>query len=277
MNIFMKKSYLILSILLSLGFWVYPQDTIRLEPYLGNLKKMETRIGNQTCELLFDTGGGETLLSPEILGQLGKAVYGRVTGYRMNGDKVSYQKCDSITLSIEGKPYFHQTLGVWDIMTLLPAGWPHLDGVISLKTFQDRILTLDVAANRLVVETAGSLKKLGLKKPIPNVRFANSLDGNELTIFLGIPEKGRTYYFLLDSGNITNILISHVTAHEWGLQSASANEMRELIPVSFRIGEQVVNSNPVAADIVYDGALNFDLMSRFIFVIDFRKQQVWIK
>lgn len=253
------------------------QDTISLEPYLGNLKKIEVRIGGQASAMLFDTGGGETLLSPSLAERMGKTVYGRVTGYRMNGDKVTYQKCDSVELSISGKPFFHETLGVWDIMTLLPVDWPHLDGVISLKTFSDRILTIDLVECRLIVETRASLKKLRNKTLLADTRFANSLDGNELTIFLGIPNKERIYYFLIDSGNIGNMLISYNTAHEWGLQGATVQEMKTLIPVNFPVGDKIVNAVPLAADIIYDGALNFDLMSRFVFTIDFGNQEVWVR
>lgn len=124
---------------------VIAQDTIRSKNYLGNLKKTDISIGGQPCTFLFDTGGGETLISPDIAKILNKFIYGHSTGYRMNGDRLTCRKCDSVCISLGVASIFHPTVGVWDIMSILPEGFTNIDGVISLKSFKDKIVTLDLA------------------------------------------------------------------------------------------------------------------------------------
>ena len=83
----MKTLYLTLSLLTILVYRAYPQDTIYLENYVGDLKKVNVTIGNNSYSFLFDTGGGETFISPEIANSLGKTIYGSTTGFRMSGKR----------------------------------------------------------------------------------------------------------------------------------------------------------------------------------------------
>ncbi|HYH14270.1 MAG TPA: aspartyl protease family protein, partial [Flavisolibacter sp.] len=134
------------------------QDTLVLKKYVANLKKVDLMIEGQFYSFLFDTGGGETFISPEIAKRLGKPIYGQATSLRMSGEKVTYQKCDSITLKAGDINLFHSTIGVWDIMSILPTGLPKIDGVLSLKSFKDKIITLDLGKERLIVESNKSFK-----------------------------------------------------------------------------------------------------------------------
>ena len=68
----MKTLYLTLSFLTIFVYRAYAQDTIYLENYVGNLKKVNVTIGSKSYSFLFDTGGGETFISPEIAKSLGK-------------------------------------------------------------------------------------------------------------------------------------------------------------------------------------------------------------
>jgi hypothetical protein len=135
----MKTLYLILSFLTIFVYRAYAQDTVYLENYVGNLKKVNVAIGSNSYSFLFDSGGGETFISPEIAKSLGKTIYGSATGFRMSGEMIKYRKTDSISLNIYRTTIFHSTIGILDIMSLLPKGLSKLDGVLSLKTFQDKI------------------------------------------------------------------------------------------------------------------------------------------
>ena len=81
-------------------------------------------------------------------------------------------------------------------MSFLHKGFSKLDGVLSLKSFHDKILKLDLAHKRIILETTSSYRKLIKKKMALQSRFVNGPNGNELIIFLGIPRQENLYWFL---------------------------------------------------------------------------------
>ena len=269
---------LLLSLLLSIAIvsGANAQHVIPLKEYFRDLKQVEVTIQGQVYNFLFDTGGGETFVSPEVAARLGYTVYGRGTAYRMKGERFSYQKMDSVAIGIGKATFPATTVGVWDVMRILPKGLPKVDGVLSLKTFQDNVLTVDVAANRLILETPTSFRRLrsGLTQ-LPS-RFANGLDGNELRVFLEIPRQGRSYWFLFDTGNISELLLSHQTATEWGLQNDTTSQRIALNPIALQLGGQKLVSQAAAESILYDGVLNYGLISQARFTIDFKAKAVWM-
>lgn len=265
----------------SLLLWLFSpgsaQDTIHLKKYVGNLKQVEVVAGSDTLHLLFDTGGGETFLAPAVARRLGKTVYGRATSFRMSGEMLHYQKADSVTLTMGGKRYDHPTLGVWDLMSVLPAGLPKIDGVLSLKTFAGKILSLDLAAGKLVVETEASYRSAVKKMALVSSRFATGMNGRELTIFLAMRRNNRPYWFLFDSGNLSDLLLSHRTAAEWGLQADTVTLRKELGVVPVQLGKRKTEGKAASENIIYDGALNYALLSKWRFLIHFDRKEVWME
>lgn len=254
----------------------YTQDTIQLKNYISNLKKLDVVIQGHLYSFLFDTGGGETFISPEIAKDLGKEVYGNETSFRMHGEMITYSKVDSLSLQVGKTAIFHSTVGVWDVMSILPEGLPKIDGVLSLKTFRDKIVTLDFPSGKFVIETKKSFQKQRERSVLLQSRFASGMSGNELTIFLNIPYKERNYWFLFDSGNLNDFLISPHTAYEWKLQSDSTTERKELNLINIRLGKKIMESKAASGKMIYDGALNYALISKSKYVINFPLQQVWM-
>ncbi len=254
----------------------YAQHSIELKKYAGNLKQVSVSIGGQPYNFLFDTGGGETMISPEVAKTLGKTIYGNSTSFRMSGEKVSYATCDSVLMRLGETDVFHATVGVWDLMSILPPDLPRIDGVLSLKSFADKVVTLDLASGRLILETPSSLAKMKPDLHAVPARFANGMDGNELTLFIGIPFERRMYWFLFDSGNVNDVLLSHHTAAAWGLQADTVTQRREFDQVAFRLGLQKTIVRAASGDIIYDGSLNFTVLRQTPFVIDFLRRQVWM-
>ncbi len=226
MNLNTKKTFYSLLFICStlVGF---AQDTIHLKPYVSELKSVEVFINDKKYNFLFDAGGGETLISPDVAKLLNKEIYGCSTGIRMDGEMIKYQKADSISIKIGATEIFHQTIGVWDIMSILPS------------------------------------------------RFANGTDGAELTIFIGLPKYGNRYWFLFDTGNIGPVILSPECATLWGLQS-NTKDSKPLSKLEFIIGRNKIEINSYSKKIIYDGVLNFESISKYIFTIDFRKKEVWV-
>ncbi|MGE8554515.1 MAG: retropepsin-like aspartic protease [Chryseobacterium jejuense] len=271
----MKTKKMLFS-LLSLGASLlgFGQDTIRLKPYIENMKTIEVVIEGKRYNFLFDTGGAETIISPEIATHFNKKIYGRATGFRMSGEMIKTQKSDGISMTIGSTKIFHPAVGVFDIMSILPKEFPKLDGVISLKTFVDHILTLNLSKNTIIVESKSSSQKTIRGKSLVASRFANGLDATELNIFLNIPKDNQSYWFLFDSGNSGPLLLSTETAATWKLSKDKDNMNSE---TQFVIGEKVLISKSFTRDIIYDGVLNFETLCNYIFTIDFKNSKVWIK
>ena len=247
---------------------IHAQDTIKLKKYVGNLKKVEVKINNKPFDFLFDTGGGETFISPQLASVMGKQVYGSATGYRMNGEQIKYRKCDAVSITIGNIALSHSTVGVWDLMAILPKELPPLYGVLSLKSFSNKIITLDLASDLLIIETAASYAKKIKKAGLLESRFANGLDGNEWSIFLQTKKQGRAYWLLFDSGNLNDLLLSHNTAREWGLEVDTSGRRQEWNAAPFLFGGKTYEVKIASENILYDGALNYAFLSRFIFFIN---------
>jgi hypothetical protein len=262
----------VLGMLFLASFQLKAQDTIHLKKYAGNLKKIEVEIAGRSFDFLFDTGGGNTFISPSVAKQLRKQPYGQVIGYRMSGEQFTYQRCDSVLVKIGGLPFLQEETGVWDLMKILPEGLPRLDGVLSLKSFADQIITLDLANNLLILENPSFLGK-GYNLTLLSSRFATGLAGDEVCIFLQMQHRSKKYWFLLDSGNLRDLLLSKQTAIEWGLQkdSTAADSL------AFALGDHLARAKVAVEPIIYDGVLNFATLQQFVFVLDLRRRQVWLR
>lgn len=270
----MRKAILIVTLTL-LTIFAIAQDTIRLSPYVGKLKTMKVFIGEKQYSFLFDTGGGETFISPEIAATLNKIPYSKLYGTRMNGEAIFYQKCDSIYLNLGATTIFHSTLGVWDIMIVLPKELPKIDGIISLKTFRNKIISLDLDHNKIVIETPKTYSRKVKNMAALQSRFASGPSGNELTLFLGTKHNKRVYWFLFDSGNLKGFIFSPQTAYEWGLQADTVS-IEKKYETEIALGSKRYNVSIVTEKIIYEGAIDYDFIAQRIYFIDLIKNQVYV-
>ena len=271
----LMKILIVAAVLLAASaFNAYSQETVALVKYGGNLKKIAVSIEGKPYWFLFDSGAGETIISPELARLLNKQVYGSVTGYRHTGEKFMYQLCDGVSIKIGGAAIPHETLGVYDLMSFLPKGAPKIDGVISLKTFQGRILSIDLGANKLTLETKKSAKKKERHMAPVTSRFATGPDGSQLDIFTAIRREGKLYWFLLDTGNLQPVLVSSHVARDWGLavEPASTSTAR-MMDIAFGKGTDAVAFS--VDDMIYDGMLSFDFISKKVLLLDLGKKQMW--
>lgn len=255
--------------------YTYGQDTIRLQSYISNLKKASVEIDKQSYNFLFDTGGGETFISPEIAKALKRTPYGSEVGYRMNGEKLTFQKCDSVKLHLGTLSLSASTVGVWDIMKILPKEFPRIDGVISLKSFAGKIITVDLYQDLLIVESKSSAKKRLSKATLLESRFANGVNGNELTCYLAVTLANKKYWLLLDSGNLDTILLSPSTAQSLGI-SYSGTRLDGAEQTYF-FGNLNHLAKASIVELIHDGALNYEFMSHYVFTFDLQKHLLWRK
>ena len=255
------------------------QQVIPLSDYAGhpNLKVVEVTIDGKKFDFLFDTGAGVTLVTPGVLQHAGKESYGSSVGYRMKGEKVEYKMCDSLLVQLGGYSFFHRQVGVWDVNKVLPKDWPQIHGVISLATFEESCISLDLGNNQIIVESeSGCTQKMNSDKLV-NAVFANGFSGMENSIFIEEPKNGNTYRFLMDSGNLDKVKVSYATCHDWGIVPDTTSDRQDVGHWNYSLSDKSIQIPTVVDKIIYDGVFNFDLMALHVITISFYDKKVSIR
>lgn len=240
---------------------------VELRPYVGRLVTVDARIGEDSVRLIFDTAAGQTVIAPAVSERIGCSVQGRSVGFRMDGERVEFERCLDVALSVGGERLPAGEVGVWDIAAILPPELPPVDGVLSLRSFAERPLTLDLVNRRLTLESGASLAERTADMTRLRSRIATGPAGDALTVFVhgAAPSAG---WFLLDSANLDVVRLGpHMV-------SPAAGEQVAEIEVALDGLEGVVVPARTA-DILYDGALSEAFLRRWILTFDLRSEAVW--
>ena len=128
---------------------------IELHSYFRDLRVVHARVGGDTLTLLLDTGGGATLITPQVARDLGCTPHGSDVGHRMTGEPVDFASCDSLLIAVGAWSARFAPVAVFDVAALLPKELPQLDCDLALYALRRQVLTVDWPAGSLVVR--GSL------------------------------------------------------------------------------------------------------------------------
>ncbi len=245
--------------------------TIPLHRYQGRLRTMRVMVGGTSLEFLFDTGGGLTFVSPAVADRVRCAPAGRSVGYRMSGERLDTPLCENtIPMALGAWNTAVAGAAVFDIMKLLPAGWPPLAGVISLHTFAGRAITLDLAHDRLIVETPSSLAaRVRGMTPLEG-RLATGMDGAAVSLFVAVLADGGKLWLEVDSGNLDMVLLAPHAARLLGVGHSVANVTLHLGP------SHVIKASARRRDLIYDGVLSEGAMSRDVYTMDLATGKLWV-
>jgi hypothetical protein len=240
------------------------QATLTLQPYFRELKTVRVRAGQASLTMLFDTGGGATLVTPGVADRLGCRPFGRDVGRRMSGEQVEFRQCESLDLSSGDWRRPAAPVGVLDVNALLPSELPRLDGVLALDAFEGEVITLDWAAGLVTLharETAdAALRQYGLP-----VRIATGDNGRFFSAFVPVAATRGRLWFLLDSGNIAGTLVAQHVVRERLLTIESGGDL------SLSVGPRPAFAvRATTADLVIDGALGTAFLMRGPVALDLR-------
>lgn len=259
---------------------------IPLERYQGRLRAVRLRpagagAAEREWRLLFDTGAGLTLLSPALATALGCEPRGRVVGHRMTGEAIATPACVVGPLAMGPWTVPAQTVGIFDLMSLLPADWPRLDGVVSLRAFPGRVITLDLAHDSLRVH-AGSIglgaharePSRGAIRGTPVLgRLATGPSGAELLAYVGLLAGPDTLWLLVDSGNLDAVVLAPHAARLLGLpDSLDASLPRTRLPLTSALAAEVPTR---IRDLILDGAWNAAWLEQGRLTLDLATGAAW--
>lgn len=246
-------------------------ETIALEKYMGVLRAVKVTVGDETVPFIFDTAGGLTFVTPEFAGRHGCRPYGRITGFRMSGEQLSFPRCGKMTLGIGGRQHTVET-AVFDIMALLPEGWPEVGGIVSLHTFNDSAITIELGANRVTVETDESLARRTADMHALNTRINTQTGGESLDLFVEAAAERGSLWLEADSGNMGPVILAPHAFDQLGASRPGADgaelelTLVGLDPIPVAVKEE---------QIIYDGVVNARMLEGLVFTIDFRTMQSW--
>jgi hypothetical protein len=241
---------------------------LELQPYVGRLVTVTGRLNGDSLRLLFDSGGGETLLAPRVADDIPCVPAGRSVGFRMSGERVEWPLCKDVSLELGGQTVVDSVSGIWDVMSILPEGLPRLDGIVSLETFRDRLLTLNLAESTLTLHTEETFRERVRTMIEVPMRLATGNDGSHLTVLLEgrLPGSNQSTWLLLDSGNLAETLLAAHVRDEDAPSDATIVFSDSL----------AITAPARTADIIYDGALSEAFLRQLVVTLDLGRGRAWV-
>ena len=233
---------------------------------------LRVEVGGKERLFQFDTGGGNTFISPEIAKELDCEKGARVVGFRMTGDKLEAPRCDDVPLTIGGHRFTIPTAGVYQVGEFNAKGVT-VDGLVALDIFEGRTITMDFAGLKLIVETPQSAaRRIAGATELP-ARLIREMGGYAITIDVQVPSKMGHLGFEIDSGNGGTILVAKPYAAAFGFDPDKGPRMG-----SIPIGKGIEASGFIMpAGITLDGNLGMPFLKNYVVTVDLEKGRLWLK
>lgn len=248
---------------------------LELEPFVTTaLLTVPVTVGDSTLPFLFDTGGGGTLVTPSAAEWAGCQPFGRMTGFRHDGERVHAARCPPSRLVIDGWRAPARETGVFDLMALLPDGVPELGGIVALNTFDGLPITLDLGSRRVRVESPSSLRSQTARMSEVPFRTGRQSGGAMLDPFLAIRAPGGPLWFELDSGNGGPVYIAPHAVAQLGIDLAPDRARPTQLYLE---GFGPVEVMAQEKEMIYDGLLNAELLRDLVLTFDLRTGRAWVR
>ena len=246
---------------------------IPVEDYLGVLASIQASAHGHPARFLLDTAGGITVVAPGFASEQGCVPWGRITGFRMRGDRLDLQRCDHLELLFAGVPTAAATAGVWDFSAMLPKDAPPLAGSVALDAFADEVVTLDLGGHRLILESPASVAarvKTAIEVP---AQFSRESGGLGLVPFIGIKGPHGLLWLELDSGNDGALHVARHAAADLGLAAGVAAWQPAHIEV---VPGLVMGASANVEDLVVDGNIGAPVLKQWLVTISYKDRRIWI-
>jgi hypothetical protein len=152
-----------------------------------------------------------------------------------------------------------------------------LGGLVGLDAFQNRVLTIDLGSNHLVLETDRSLAERTRTLHPMQMRLSRQAGGASVDVFVGVRAQRGTLWLELDTGNMGPVMLAPHAREQLGLPPAASDvEARAAQPVSLDIvGVGPTELPAVTRDVIYDGVLNAEFVEGTLLTLDLRTGRMW--
>jgi hypothetical protein len=250
------------------------RDTIPLRPYVASLRTLDLEVGGQTARMIFDTGAGVSVLTPEFAARVGCAPHGRITAFRMTGERVEMQRCPALRVRLDRDLGAHE-FGVLDLGAILPDGLPPIDGVVGLDVFDGLAITIHRDLSAIAIEDGNQLRRIARNAGPGRLRLAREAGGAGLSAFVPISSPHGDLWLLVDSANLAGVRL-HPLAYR-ALAGSTPSSGLAAPPVTIRIdGATPHQVTPEIIDtLIYDGALDASYIADFDVTLDLANERIW--
>lgn len=183
-----------------------PLHKIPLRPYHSHLKYIEGYVNGKPCKFLFTTGGGETIISPNII-SVDSIAYTQdsVGGITLDRKKLSYDIKEHVDVKLGNLTLSHDYVLVKDIMKELPEGWQEIDGIISTKAFADYIFTVDWTSG-VFIESEERTQHIQSEAIAFDLKYVQAYNNIGLSVLTNLNTPYGNFWFELDNGKKYNTL-----------------------------------------------------------------------
>jgi hypothetical protein len=246
-------------------------QVIKLERFRKALWKVHVNVKGKEGDFLFDTGGGITLFSEEFLKGIDCKFWGRFTGYNMFGKKGGGPYCSDVQLTAGGVALTPVNMGKMSFDGMFP-GDKAPDGLLSLDSFDGKVITIDQKAATITLETEKSLKtRMRKMKEFP-LRVSRECSGRCLSAFLGVKTPDGMTWLNLDTGAGGVSLISKEYAPSFGLGPEERGQS-----LDFSIAPNIKISGPVmVTEMIMDGNLGQPFLANYVITLDLKNSRAWL-
>jgi hypothetical protein len=246
-------------------------QVIKLERFRKALWKVHVNVKGKEGDFLFDTGGGITLFSEEFVKGIDCKFWGRFTGYNMFGKKGGGPYCSDVQLTAGGVALTPVNMGKMSFDGMFP-GDKAPDGLLSLDSFDGKVITIDQKAATITLETEKSLKtRIRKMKEFP-LRVSRECSGRCLSAFLGVKTPDGMTWLNLDTGAGGVSLISKEYAPSYGLGPEERGQS-----LDFSIAPNIKISGPVmVTEMIMDGNLGQPFLANYVITLDLKNSRAWL-
>lgn len=245
---------------------------LTLSPYANSdLRTVVVTVNGHESPFIFDTGAGDTVLTPEETRYAGCIPFGQVTGFRATGGLVTSSRCGPVMLQIGGYRVDREVVE-FDLLKLLGKA-PPVGGILGLASFEGQAVTLDLAHDRVTIETRASLaRRIRSMRPI-NVRITVDASG-AVVPFIEARAKTGTLWLEVDSGNDGPVFLAPHAQEQLGV-SIPVHATRPLDLDVIGLGRVPVEA--ASRNLIYDGQLDPAFLRRMELTLDLAHDRAWAR
>jgi hypothetical protein len=246
--------------------------TIALEPYLAAQAIVHAMVNGQRGTFLFDTGEGVSSFSPEFAKKIGCEPWGRITGFRMSGERLDNEHCDNLTFQLAGHSFVAPVVSTIDIMKFLGPDVPPVDGAVGLDLFAGKAITI-VPRKAIIVESSGSLAaRIANARELP-IRVVRDAEGAALAVDGAVRTPKGMAWMELDSGNGGSFVVANHIAPLLGLRADVATPESARFALANGIS---VEGMTRTRDLIMDGNVGAQFLNNWILTLDLEHGRAWL-
>jgi hypothetical protein len=256
-----------------------PRGVVAVTDFELGLKLIDVEIDGVAATVIFDTGAGISAVGADTAKAIGCQPYGQLSGVRMTGEVLRAPWCGPATIKAGGVEA-QDFLMYFDVASLLPPDWPHVDGIVSLNALEGGPITLDWPGNRIVLESEASLAERTAGRAAAPLHIQRDVAGRSLSVFFEIAAEPQPLRILLDAGSGGGNTLAPSAFSQLGLvvpEPATETQYGETITADLTVaGVPMKGVELQSQDIIYDGNFGARFLSQNVVTLDLASGQIWI-